>query len=95
MTNETISFHLWLASAEARPFKGKYLCKSASAFAKKSGLINNLAGVNWDIDELKSRAQEIQSTTELSIQLVGWPFGFNKSLDLWDSEKQQAATNGK
>lgn len=30
---------------------------------------------NWDVDELKARAQEIEGTAELSIQLVGWPFG--------------------
>lgn len=30
---------------------------------------------NWDVDELKARAKEIQSSAELTIQLVGWPFG--------------------
>ncbi|CAM1502657.1 Fc.00g074330.m01.CDS01 [Cosmosporella sp. VM-42] len=29
---------------------------------------------NWDVDELKTRAEEIESTTQLSIGLVGWPF---------------------
>ena len=29
---------------------------------------------NWDIDELKARAKEIESTTQLSIGLNGWPF---------------------
>jgi hypothetical protein len=29
---------------------------------------------NWDVDELKARAEEIESTTQLSIGLGGWPF---------------------
>lgn len=29
---------------------------------------------NWDIDELKSRAKEIESSRLLNIDLVGWPF---------------------
>ncbi|KAF3766648.1 NAD(P)-binding protein [Cryphonectria parasitica EP155] len=29
---------------------------------------------NWDIDELKARAKEIESGQFLSIDLVGWPF---------------------
>jgi hypothetical protein len=29
---------------------------------------------NWDIDELEARADEIQSTRLLNIDLVGWPF---------------------
>jgi hypothetical protein len=30
---------------------------------------------NWDINELKSRANEIESGRLLNIDLVGWPFG--------------------
>ncbi|KAK9415769.1 putative oxidoreductase [Seiridium unicorne] len=30
--------------------------------------------VNWDVDELKARAKEIQNSAQLEIQLVGWPF---------------------
>lgn len=30
---------------------------------------------NWDVDELKARAKEIESGSLLSIGLVGWPFG--------------------
>lgn len=30
---------------------------------------------NWDVDELKARANEIESSAELGIGLVGWPFG--------------------
>ncbi|KFY98805.1 hypothetical protein V498_01218 [Pseudogymnoascus sp. VKM F-4517 (FW-2822)] len=30
---------------------------------------------NWDVDELKARANEIESSAELCIGLVGWPFG--------------------
>lgn len=29
---------------------------------------------NWDVDELKARAKEIESTPLLSIGLAGWPF---------------------
>ena len=30
---------------------------------------------NWDVDELKARSAELSSTTQLTIGLVGWPFG--------------------
>lgn len=29
---------------------------------------------NWDVEELKARAKEIESSEQLSIGLVGWPF---------------------
>jgi hypothetical protein len=29
---------------------------------------------NWDVDELKSRAEEIEAGMQLSIGLVGWPW---------------------
>lgn len=29
---------------------------------------------NWDVDELKARAEELEANTQLSIGLVGWPF---------------------
>jgi hypothetical protein len=29
---------------------------------------------NWDVDELKAQAKEIEASTQLSIGLVGWPF---------------------
>jgi hypothetical protein len=29
---------------------------------------------NWDVDELKAQAKELEATTKLSINLVGWPF---------------------
>ncbi|KAI1824150.1 NAD(P)-binding protein [Xylaria intraflava] len=32
---------------------------------------------NWDIDELKARAKEIESGQELNIGLVGWPWAQN------------------
>ena len=32
---------------------------------------------NWDVDELKARAKEIEEGSELNIALVGWPFGDN------------------
>ncbi|KAI9688757.1 MAG: hypothetical protein M1822_001114 [Bathelium mastoideum] len=31
--------------------------------------------VNWDVDELKARTKEIEAGPQLSIGLVGWPFG--------------------
>lgn len=31
--------------------------------------------VNWDVDELKARAKEIEGTQLFSIELGGWPFG--------------------
>lgn len=30
---------------------------------------------NWDVDELMSRAEEIGSSTQLNLGLVGWPWG--------------------
>jgi hypothetical protein len=30
---------------------------------------------NWDVEELKARRKELESTTALSIDLGGWPFG--------------------
>ncbi|KAI1357077.1 NAD(P)-binding protein [Xylaria sp. FL0043] len=32
---------------------------------------------NWDIDELKARAKELEASPELNIGLVGWPWGRN------------------
>ncbi len=29
---------------------------------------------NWDVDELKAQAKEIEASTQLTIALVGWPF---------------------
>ena len=29
---------------------------------------------NWDVDELKAKAKEIEASEQLSIGLVGWPF---------------------
>lgn len=30
---------------------------------------------NWDVDELKTRAKEIEESRQLNVDLVGWPFG--------------------
>lgn len=30
---------------------------------------------NWDVDELKEQASEIEETHKLSIEMVGFPFG--------------------
>jgi len=59
------SFHLWLASPEARFLKGKYLW------------------ANWDVDELKAQAKEIEGSSKLNIGIIGWPFG-NTSLKTHD-----------
>ncbi|TQV94926.1 short-chain dehydrogenase [Cordyceps javanica] len=32
---------------------------------------------NWDVDELKSQAQDIAEGSRLELTLVGWPFGAN------------------
>ena len=29
---------------------------------------------NWDVDELKAQAKELEASSRLSIGLVGWPF---------------------
>jgi hypothetical protein len=41
--------------------------------------------VNWDVDELKARAKEIEAGTELNIGLVGWPWGGGEFV--WKDEK--------
>jgi hypothetical protein len=40
---------------------------------------------NWDVDELKSKAKEIEAGTQLSIGLVGWPFQSEKWSAVWKS----------
>ena len=32
---------------------------------------------NWDVDELKAKAKEIEESSQLSLGLVGWPFENN------------------
>ncbi|KAL4926817.1 SDR family oxidoreductase [Aspergillus undulatus] len=39
---------------------------------------------NWDVDELKAREKELESTAELSIGLVGWPFSSERWKAKWD-----------
>lgn len=36
---------------------------------------------NWDVDELKARAKEIEAGTEFNIGLVGWPWGSAASME--------------
>ncbi|KAF2636951.1 NAD(P)-binding protein [Massarina eburnea CBS 473.64] len=38
-------------------------------------LKGKLLWANWDVDELKARATELEGSQELNIDLVGWPFG--------------------
>jgi hypothetical protein len=40
---------------------------------------------NWDVDELKARAKEIEAGPQLSIGLVGWPFGDAAWKSTWNS----------
>jgi hypothetical protein len=40
---------------------------------------------NWDVDELKCKAKEIEAGTQLSIGLVGWPFRSEKWSSMWKS----------
>jgi hypothetical protein len=40
---------------------------------------------NWDVDELKAEAKEIEAGTQLSIGLVGWPFQSEKWSSMWKS----------
>ncbi|KAL4980377.1 hypothetical protein BDW66DRAFT_147322 [Aspergillus desertorum] len=40
---------------------------------------------NWDVDELKARAEELAASTELSIGHVGWPFNSNVGQVSWDA----------
>lgn len=41
---------------------------------------------NWDVDELKAQAKELEGSEKLSIGLVGWPFtdGEWKAAFNWD-----------
>ncbi|KAK3686591.1 hypothetical protein LTR37_019652 [Vermiconidia calcicola] len=50
------SFHVWLASPEARFLKGRFLW------------------ANWDVDELKEKAQELKENEQFKVGVVGWPF---------------------
>ena len=42
---------------------------------------------NWDVDELKARAKELESGPQLSIGLVGWPFGGEGYTSEWKSDR--------
>ncbi|KAL4785909.1 hypothetical protein BJX76DRAFT_366535 [Aspergillus varians] len=41
--------------------------------------------VNWDVDELKARAGELEGSKELSLGLVGWPFDAEDWKAKWDA----------
>ncbi|KAK8087326.1 hypothetical protein PG994_002300 [Apiospora phragmitis] len=36
----------------------------------------------WDVDELKTRAEEIEASQEFNIQVVGWPFGGDSKIEM-------------
>jgi hypothetical protein len=55
-----------------------WLASSEARFLK-----NKFVWVNWDVDELKSRAKEIQDGSFLNIGLGGWPFGSGKWASNW------------
>jgi hypothetical protein len=38
---------------------------------------------NWDVDELKARQKELESTTQLNVALGGWPFDNNNWKASW------------
>jgi hypothetical protein len=40
---------------------------------------------NWDVDELKAQAKEIEESGQLSIGLGGWPFGNSEWKSNWNS----------
>jgi hypothetical protein len=40
---------------------------------------------NWDVDELKVKAKEIEASGHLSIGLGGWPFQDADWSDTWKS----------
>ncbi|KAL6863050.1 hypothetical protein ACO1O0_003294 [Amphichorda felina] len=40
---------------------------------------------NWDVDELKAQAKEIEEGTRFSVGLVGWPFGDSGFKARWDA----------
>lgn len=45
---------------------------------------NKFLYTSWDVDEMKSRADEIASSRKFNIDLVGWPFE-GKMEDTWKS----------
>ncbi|KAL2165924.1 hypothetical protein VTG60DRAFT_3591 [Thermothelomyces hinnuleus] len=40
---------------------------------------------NWDVDELKTRREELESSTLLKLSLGGWPFGHENWKPHWDN----------
>ncbi|KAF7592439.1 hypothetical protein BBP40_000287 [Aspergillus hancockii] len=46
---------------------------------------------NWDVDELKARAKEIEAGTQLSIGLVGWPFQHASWEPSWTAQATSSA----
>lgn len=61
-----------------------WLASPEAAFAKGKFL-----WANWDVDELKANAEEIQNTTKYDIVLGGWPFGVK-----WDFQPSADAGEG-
>ena len=42
-----------------------------------------LLWVNWDVDELKAQAKEIEAGSLFNIGLVGWPFQSDDWVPKW------------
>ena len=40
---------------------------------------------NWDVDELKAQAKQIEAGTQLTIGLVGWPYQETSWTTNWKS----------
>ncbi len=45
-----------------------WLCSPEARFLK-----NKLVWANWDVDEMKEKAQKIQDSPFFTISLAGWP----------------------
>jgi len=48
-----------------------WLASPESAFLK-----GKYIWANWDVEEMKARAEEIASTDLLTMKLAGWPFDY-------------------
>jgi hypothetical protein len=45
-----------------------WLCSPEATFLK-----NKLVWANWDVDEMKAKAVEIQNSPAFTMNLTGWP----------------------
>jgi len=47
--------------------------------------------VNWDVEELKAQAKEIEASTKFNIGLVEWPFDDTTFKATWDSQMKSTS----